>query len=61
MQRFRVPPLMGGGGVNWQIKNPEIRPTSPLALAGAVVAGPASGLMEMEMRMCLGVALICLA
>ena len=41
--------------------NPEIQPTSPLALVGAVVAAPATGLVETEVLMCLGVALICLA
>ena len=29
--------------------------SGPLALAGAVVAAPAAGLMEREVRMCLGV------
>ena len=41
--------------------NPEIQPTSPLALADAVVAAPAAGLVEMEVRMWLGVVFICLA
>ena len=42
-------------------KEEENQPTSPLALAGAVVAAPAAGLVEMEVAMCLGAVLICLA
>ena len=38
----------GGCVFNFHIKNPEIQPTSPLALAGAVVAAPAAGLVEMN-------------
>ena len=41
--------------------NPKIQPTSPLDLAGALVAAPAAGQGEMEVLMCLGVVLICLA
>ena len=44
-----------------QIKNPETPPRSPLALAGAVVVAPAAGLVEMDVLMCLGVVLVCLA
>ena len=33
----------------------------PLALAVAMVAAPAAGLVEMEVPMCLGVVLICIA
>ena len=38
-----------------------MQPASSLALAGAVVAAPAAGLVEMEVAMWLGVVLICLA
>ena len=41
--------------------NPEIKPKSHLDLAGAVVAAPAAGLVEMEVLVCLGAVLICLA
>ena len=60
---FLCPPSDRGGGcaLNWQIKNPEIQPAGPLALAGAVLAAHAAGLVEMEVIMCLGVVLICLA
>ena len=40
--------------------NPEIQPTSPLDLAGAVVSAPAAGLVEMKVLVCLGAVLICL-
>ena len=39
--------------------NPEIQPASPLDLAGAVVAAPAAGMVEMEVPMCLGPVLVC--
>ena len=41
--------------------NPEIQPTSPLDLAGLVVATPAAGLVKMKVLVLLGDALICLA
>ena len=41
--------------------NPEIQPTSPLDLAGAVVATPAAGLVKIEVLVLLDVVLICLA
>ena len=41
--------------------NPEIKPTSPLDLAGELVATPTAGLVKMEVLVFLGVILICLA
>eukprot|EP00614_Pseudopedinella_elastica_P004112 CAMPEP_0172592418 /NCGR_PEP_ID=MMETSP1068-20121228/11387_1 /TAXON_ID=35684 /ORGANISM="Pseudopedinella elastica, Strain CCMP716" /LENGTH=45 /DNA_ID= /DNA_START= /DNA_END= /DNA_ORIENTATION= len=41
--------------------NPEIQPTSPLDLAGEVVATPAADLVKMKVLVFLGVVLICLA
>ena len=56
-----MPPPWWGCGFNWHIINPEIQPTSPLDLAGVVVATFAAGLVKMEVLVFLGVALICLA
>ena len=46
---------------NKPVTNPEIQPTSPLDLAGAVVAAAAAGLVEINVLVCLGVVLVCLA
>ena len=39
------PPLIEGCVFDYEIKNPEIQPTSPLAMAGAGVAPPAAGMV----------------
>ena len=54
---FAPPP--SDRGVMFLTRNPEIQPTSLLALSGAVGTAPAAGLVERKVRMCLGVVVIC--
>ena len=55
------PDRRGDFVLNKQAESPRTQAAGSLALAGAVVAAPAAGLVEVEVPMFLGAALVCLA